>query len=759
MRWTRFLLTSVAAATLAGAAQAQAQAQAPAAAPQGEEQTGREARDGEVTVEELVVTAQKREERLQDVPLTITVVSGDQLERQNITNTAELQNASPELTYTSGPTNGYSIRGSGTATFARSAENNVSIVVDGVVQGQLQPPVNSLFDVERVEVLSGPQGMLFGKNASAGVVNIITKAPNPNDTELRFFTALGTDGYQIYQGVANRPLSDTAAIRLNVFSNSMGGVFTNRFNGKDVGAFTNYGGRARILWDVTPALRLNFIADVEQQNGGNSAWQARSVSGVIATRLAACGVRPGPENTDLCIDGPTSRVAATYGLTLQADYELGDYTITSITADRQYTRAVDTDSDAQPINGLNTNKATDFNNQFSQELRIASPDNRRLEYVAGIYYYNYNYKTFVDQAGTLGALPFVAGRASAQKINQFSYSTFGQATFHATDQINLILGGRFTRDFLSASTVNLPESPSGRRFAGFTPAIGSATDKLIEDDFSYRVGVQYLPNPDATFFVTYTEGYKGPAINNLVPGRNGPRVIDSETPKNLEAGVKASLFDRRMLVDLTVFNTVTEDFQAQTAQVINGVTAFVFDNADELRARGFQFNAYARPTADLSFTAGVLYNDATYGNFIVQCNAPFLEGCALAGGQQVINAEGRQLAGAPKWKLVGSVNYDFTLPNGLGAFAQTSANYRSEAFTSATPDPNLVIEGYARVDARLGIRSADERWTLALFAKNLFDERTPAIIFRDPLSPTNNYQQAFGTDAFRVLGVSLDVNY
>jgi len=758
MRWTKFLMTSVAAATLAGAAHAQT---APATDAPVETQSPPEgeSRDGAVTVDELVVTAQKREERLQDVPLTVSVVSGEQLERQNITNTAELQNASPELNYTSGPTAGYSIRGSGTATFARSAENNVSIVVDGVVQGQLQPPVNSLFDVERVEILSGPQGMLFGKNASAGVVNIVTRAPELNDTALRFFTALGTDGYQVYQGVANQPLSETAALRLNLFSNSMGGLFTNRFNGQDVGAFTNYGGRARILWDVTPALRLNFIADIEQQNGGNSAWQARSVSGVIATRLAACGVRPGPENTDLCVDGPLSRVSSTYGLTVQADYELGDYTLTSITADRQYVRAVDTDSDAQPINGLNTNKATDFNNQFSQELRITSPDNRRLEYVTGLYYYNYNYKTFVDQAGTLGALPFAVGRASAQKINQYSYAVFGQGTFALTEQINLILGGRFTRDFLSASTVNLPESLNGRRFAGFTPAVGSATDKLIEDDFSYRVGVQYLPTPDATFFLTYTEGYKGPALNNLVPGRVGPRVIDAETPKNLEAGVKASLFDRRMLVDLTLFNTVTEDFQAQTAQIVNGVTAFVFDNADELRARGFQFNAYAQATEELSFTAGVLYNDATYGDFVVQCNLPFIEGCSLVGGQQVINAKGRQLAGAPKWKIVGSVNYDFTLPNGLGAFVQTSAAYRSEAFTSPTPDPNLVIDGYTRVDARLGVRSADERWTLALFAKNLFDERSAAFIFRDPLSPVNNYQQAFGTDAFRIVGVSLDVNY
>jgi iron complex outermembrane receptor protein len=497
--------------------------------------------DGEdsVAVEEIVVTAQRREERLQDVPLTVTVVGGAQLERQNITNATELSNASPELNFTAGPASGYSIRGSGTSTFTRSAENNVSIVVDGVIQSQLFPPVNSLFDVARVEVLSGPQGLLFGKNASAGVVQIITNDPDPSRREFRLFGSLGTEGYQVVQGVANLPLGDDAALRFTAFSNSQGDLLFNRANGDYFGGFTNSGGRLRGLWDVNDRLRLNVIADYEKQTGGNTVWTVRSAGGAaFAAGLARCGVRPGPENFEVCLDGPTSRVQETYGLSVQADYDLGGgYTLTSITADRQISRAVNTDSDALNLNILNQNKATDFTNQFTQELRIASPTDQPLEFVAGLFYFNYNYKPFVDQAGTLGALPFVVDRASIQKVNQFSYAAFGQASYALTEQFKLIAGARFTRDVLSSSTFNFVIPSSGRRLTpGFTPPEGTINDRTREDNLSYRLGAQYLPNRDTTFFVTYTEGYKGPALNNLAPGLAGPRIVEPETPEELRGG-------------------------------------------------------------------------------------------------------------------------------------------------------------------------------------------------------------------------------
>ena len=156
----------------------------------------------------VIVTAQKRSERLQDVPLTVSVVSGSALARQSITSLSDLQNATPELNFIGQPSSGYSIRGSGTQSFARSSENNVLLVVDGVVQGQLTPSTNTLFDVAQVEVLSGPQGMLFGKNASAGVINITTASPNPAKQSGMVRLSVGEDGYRVINGTLNQPLGE-----------------------------------------------------------------------------------------------------------------------------------------------------------------------------------------------------------------------------------------------------------------------------------------------------------------------------------------------------------------------------------------------------------------------------------------------------------------------------------------------------------------------------------------------------------------------
>lgn len=713
--------------------------------------------------DEIVVTAQKREERLQDVPLTVTVVSPAALDRQTISNVTDLQNTTPELNFVGQPSSGYSIRGSGTQTFTRSSENNVLLVVDGVVQGQLTPPTSSLYDIERVEVLSGPQGLLFGKNASAGVVNIVTVAPKLNDASAKARLTVGEDGYLTLNGLVNLPLGTKSALRLTGISDERNGELFNRFNNRRIGDRSTKGVRARFLTEPTERLTINVSGDYEKEKGGNTAWVARIAPNTgptsIGGRLAACGVTPGPENTDACLDGPLARRIESSGAALQADLDLPSATLTSITGYRHYERFSDTDSDTRPINALNSNAAFDDIDQLSQEIRIASPSGQMLEYVAGLFFYDYDYASRTDQGGTLGALPFVATRSTLDDIEQKSSAVFGQANLNLTDQFTLIAGGRYTWDKLTAGFRSFVDPTLGVRFPGFTPAdtTGSVTEKTR--DFSYRLGAQYRPNDDVTLFATYTEGYKGPAINNLIGNTVAPRVVRPERPTNIEAGIKAALLDRRVNVDFSVFHTDVKDFQAQTVATGGGLTQFVFTNADKLKFRGAQLNVYARPAEGLSLTAGVLYNHAEYGNFTVPCNAPYFEGCTLGAAGNTINARGRQLANAPRWKISVGGGYETGISNSLNAFVDGNVVYRSSAPTSPTPDPNLVIGSYALVDARIGVRAADDRWSIALFAKNLFDERAPTLIFRDPLVPTGNYMQSFASNAFRVLGVTADVSF
>lgn len=716
--------------------------------------------------DEIIVTAQKRAQRLQDVPLTISVLTGEQLDRQSITNIQDVQNTTPELNFVGQPSSGYSIRGSGTQTFTRSAENNVLIVVDGVVLGQLTPPTSSLFDLAQIEVLSGPQGMLFGKNASAGVVNITTQAPDPSDASAFVRLSAGEEGYGVFNMMANLPLSDTAALRLTASRDQRDGTTFNRFNSQTIDDFANDAFRARLLWEVTPNFSLNVIADAESQQGGNTVWTARIAPNIgptsIGGRLAACGVTPGPENTEVCLDGPAFREVEGKGLSVQAGWDIGGVTLTSISAYRAYTREVDTDSDTRPINALNRNLATDDISQWTQELRIANNGDGRFSYVAGAFWYDYNYDSYTEQAGTLGLLPFVAARSNTDNVLQQSVAVFGQAEFDLTDKITLIAGGRQTWEKVKLGAASFVRPGTGVRFApAFSPSVDAQEIRAeTTDNFSYRLGAQYMPGRDLTFFATYSKGYKGPAVNTTLGGAFAPGIVRPEVPTNIEVGLKSVAFDGRVRTDLSFFDTTVEDFQAQTAIVAGGLTRFVFSNASELNFHGAQLNLSAEPIDNLNLNFGALYNEATYGDFIVQCNAPFTAGCTpAAGGSLVTNANGRQLAGAPEWKLTLGGSYEFPMGGNVLGFVDANGAYRSETTTSATPDPNLVIPSYTLVDARLGLRADNGAWRIALFGKNIFDERAAGFIFRDPLSPTGNYMQSFASNAFRTVGVTVELNF
>jgi iron complex outermembrane receptor protein len=707
---------------------------------------------------EIVVTAQKREERLRDVPVTVTVVSGEQLQKQNINDLTELQNASPELVYTAGPSGGYSIRGSGAGVFNSSAENNVSMVVDGVVQGQLAAPRGSLFDIQRVEVLSGPQGMLFGKNASAGVVNIVTNAPNPRGVGGAFRVEMGENGHQLYRGMLNLPVSAESALRVTGFRSRHDGLLFNRARNEREAENSAFGGRGRFLWRPSDSVEINIIGDYEKADGDDFLWTLRTATGALAALSTACGVTPGPENTDLCIDGPNYSISKNYGVSGQIDWTLGGYTLTSITAGRWVRSRANSDSDSTRLNILNRNSSDQWTDQFSQELRLASPAGERLSYVLGLYYYDYAFRLEADQAGTLGLLPVNADRASASAVRQFSYAAFGQASFKVTDQINLIAGGRVTHDKLEASVTNFTIPSSGIAVPGFTPPAGTAQSDIEKTDFSYRVGAQYLFG-NGMVYATYTRGYKGAALNVGTQGPLSNSVVQPEYPLNLEVGAKASLLDGGLTFEFSAYRQVVKDFQAQLALSTGGIVQFVFANASELRIHGAQLNFAARPFAGLNLGGGISYNDATYGDFTVPCNLPYTQGCTTVGTTPVINVEGRQLARSPKWKLVLSGEYSQPFSARFEGFVGGTANYRSKVFMIAQPDPNLELDGFATFDARAGVRGPDGNWSLSVYAKNLTDERAAAYTAREPISPVGNYVTVFTPSSFRQIGLALDVRF
>lgn len=727
------------------------------------------------SVSELVVTAQKREERLQDVPVSVSVVGAAQLDRQNITTITDLSRAVPSLGSNGG------IRGVATNGVARSSESSVSVVLDGVVLGRAV--ITDLFDLDRVEVLSGPQGTLFGKNASAGVINIVTKAPDPSKFEVIGHADVGNLELQRERITLNAPLSSDAAIRVGLHHDEQGGWITDTLTGQKNENET-WGGRARLLWEPSSNLRINLIGDYEKTTGTGVPPEGFAIAptAVLQASLASCGVTASLTNTRNCADGVSARTARAedYGLSAQIDYTLPhDFVLTSITANRWANtgdfgyKGLGGDSDLLSADILSTNLVPHDVKTFSQELRIASPAGGRLEGVAGLYFSDTKTLDQIIQGGTLGLVPppLRLGRINIIHVYERSYAAFGQATFHVTDHLSLIAGARYTDETVKDVSTSLTDmtTPTVASYGfiynpGFFLAPVNARAKT--DNFSWRLGAQYEWSKDVMAYVTATRGYKGPAINDQASPPLVHPIIVPEIPMYYEAGVKATLFDGRMLATAAYFHNRVENFQTSVfapPTATNPVANFAQGNAPFITSQGLDVEVFGRPIENLTLNAGVIYDDAQYASsFVVACNPEQVKGtgaCSTLGTTQAVP----QIAGAPKWKFLLNGEYDHNLSSSLVGYIQSDLSFTSKIYAAATPNPRTDIPAETLWGARLGVRSEDGRWGVSIFGRNLLDKRYVPLT-GDPLSGFDGggggaYWALPSFDSYRTYGITLDTRF
>lgn len=727
---------------------------------------------------DIIVTAQRREERLLDVPVSVSVVNPAQLDRQNIQSVGELSRAVPSLTG-SDPKQ-LSIRGVQTGGVNRTSESAATVVLDGVVLGRAA--ISGLFDVARVEVLSGPQGMLFGKNASAGVVNVVTTAPSLSKRELIFHADAGSFNFHRERITANVPLGDTTAVRLSAY---------NDFSDTPVRAAArdfqrNYqfqnGVRGRFLWEATPDLTINLIGDYERSKSSgtsNSVFGPVEPTSALAATLAACGVTPGLRNTRNCGDASygDSLRSERYGVSAQIDLALGDYTLTSITANRWYNlgdfahSGEAADSDLLPTNILNTNhSATDYKT-FSEEFRIASPSGRTVEFVAGLFYSDTDSRDRVTQAGGLGLLPapLAAGRRTTIDFQQRSMAVFGQATINVTDQLSFIAGGRYTDEKLDINIV----SPGAAGIAalgylyvpGFSDQFPNLERTVKTDNFSWRLGARYEFSNALSAYATASRGYKGPAVNDqAVLGSGISPVIQPEIPMYYELGLKGSFAGGRLIGTIALFHNKVKDFQTSVFVPPSDdvpVGVFAQGNAPYIKAKGVELSLVGKPTRDLSLNLGVIYNDTSYSpDFVVACS-PGIGGCPADGRGEPTN----HLAGSPVWRVVLGGEYSHDLTDRLRGFVQSDFVYESPTYFIPTPDPVLRRGATHQLGARIGIRDEDSGWGISFWGRNLLKDYDPTLQ-SDPLAAFNgsggagnSYYLVPTTQNFRTFGGTIDMKF
>ncbi len=732
-------------------------------------------------VADIVVTAQKRAERLQDVPVAISSVSGELLRSTNLTNITDIRFLAPSVQFAESNSvrgNGFAIRGVGTFAFADGTEQSVSVIVDGVVLGRPGMGTGDLADIAQVDILRGPQGMLFGKGGSAGVVSITTRNPT-QDFEASGRLSYGTDDELKMQGVLNVPLTPDLALRVNGYRNHRDGLVDNVFTGQRLGDVTETGFRGKLLYEPNDDLSLLLAGDWGRHN--SLCCQSVLVGSVGAPpgfypleRHAVYGVVPNYDNRETIVGGDVFMKMTQWGTSLEINKSFSDYALTSITAFRRWliddnTDTGFTDTPFFPVNGANG-----VQRQFTQELRLASPKKGLLDYVVGLYYFNQNLKAAYPQQGQL-RLPDsmeVFSRKAQPEIQTINYAVFGQANINVTPKLTLIAGGRYTRDDLTMVEYNRTlVDPGDTPFPG-APPLSFNEDNYpshrAANNFSYKLGVEYKFSPDVMAFFTHSRGYKGPGIG-LVSGyaKGQPLFSDPEIPTNFEIGVKSSWFNRRLILNADIFTTDIKDFQTQISTPFifegNNLAILQIANAGKVRTRGIEMDFTAKPTNRLTISGNAAYIKAEFADFPNgTCNYVAQPGCFLStvipGTDTVVpptrffNNTGKRLPNSPRFTYSLNASYDVPLSNAMTGFLRANYNYRSSVYFSANNDALTYQRGYGLLGGQIGVRSDDGRWSVAVFGRNLAD--TP---FFSAISNDGRTQRAWiTTAAVRTVGVVAD---
>ena len=767
---------------------------APSADAQADAQTAQPAETEGTTPGDIIVTAQKRSERLQDVPLAVTVVGGDLLQQQGRTSIEGAQYLVPSLNFLkSGTTLNQSIflRGVGTATFSIAGEPSVSTVVDGVVFSRAGEAFSDLVDIDRMEVLRGPQGTLFGKNASAGVINIVSKQPT---RELGGYVEAGYFSRAEYRGraVINLPLTEDVRTRFTGFyTNYDGNIRNDAYNGRHVNGFEHYGGRAQLVADLNPNVTLTLIGDYHR-NDDDCCAEVIGTGPLTATGApgtsAAFTVLPTPRGDETRRVNQNLITATTetgYGFSGQLDVDGGSFgTVTSITAYRNYKNTEIRDGDWLPAAYIGFNQLRDFGPQtgdtFSQELRLTSPGKRFVDYVLGAYYSRAESErifTRRDQvcaaragavipAGTL--VPCTSALAATSTFPTATadfgsvfknLALFGQATVNVAERFRLIGGLRYTVDqldvFHSRNTTlagpgiqpSFPATPTGTGQPA-TVFRGKATS----DNLSGKGGFQFDIVPQSTLYATYSRGYKGPAFNvffNLTA--TGTNAISPETSDAYEAGLKNSLFGGRLVLNLAGFYAKYHNFQANNPDLVAGVVVTRFTNAGEISTRGAELDLIWQPVNDLSISGGAAYTDAHVDRFRV---APGAAATAVV-------PAGTPLGFAPKWKGNLAIDYRVRTQGPVDFFAGAQGSYQSKELALFSPDATQrrlgTIDGYGLVNLSAGIVTADDRLRVTAQVRNLFDQSFAAAITNG--GPSGSYRYQIPRDADRYYGVTARVGF
>ncbi|MEK1941231.1 MAG: TonB-dependent receptor [Pseudomonas sp.] len=744
-------------------------------------------------LDEVRVSARYRDERADDVPVAMNVLDGDRLDAEALHDMEAIQQVVPAL-LVSVPNQryaSYGIRGLGSSAYNDGLEGSVGVFLDGVYLGRAGMSVSELSDIERIEVLRGPQGTLYGKNTTAGAVNVFSRAPTfapEGNAEITF----GEHGTEQYRGTFSGSLVDgVLAGRLTAFDVSRDGLIDNRYDGHELANQQRQGLRGQLLWTPSDDFSARLIGEYGWQDEHSNVFLPSHYSQQTLQRSAYVGYRPlkvDPYTREVQQDQRNSTQTLQNAVTLQLDKQLGNgATLTSISGYRDWRYNTDLDGDGGGLDIAKVGAELDHH-QFSQELRLSDSFGESLDYVVGAYYLKQHLNRQIDvgfgrdaaafflgdrpEVKQLGIRPWMiptsllAGARQAFDGEQTSTSQalFGQFTWHATPRLDITPGLRYSREqkrgWLSRSVSGLaplgndPVSQLGGAQLRQTTLGGAyyRHDEIDEHNVSGQLAASYRFTDEVLGYASASRGYKAGGINLEVIQPGAQPTFDAERATAYEMGVKRSFWNERASLDLAVYQTDVDNYQALSNSA--PVDEFAppirnnLINVGKVRLRGVELNGALRATEGLDLRLGVAFSDARYRDFP---NAP----CSPGSSQLVCDRGGERLFNAPRWSASAGLDYHRPWLPGWQHYIGLDYSFRSSYQGTLEGGPGSEMPARAITNLRLGVRENDSSWAAELWVRNLFDERYLTAVYAQ--LGAGDYGVLVGDP--RSLGVTLRTRY
>lgn len=683
-------------------------------------------------VEEVIVTATKRAVSLQDVPISITAITASDISEAGLQSIQDAASMVPNFEFPTSRNPGESdvaIRGiSANIPFSSAGfDAGFGVYLDGVYQGQQDAANADLGEVERIEVLRGPQGTLFGKNTIAGAINIVTKKPG-DKFEGKLEADIGNYEYRRARGQVNIPLiEDKLSSRFSVTTASRGGYVTNvTTNDDDVGSYDQWGARANFAY--TPSEKSRFYLSFDASDYEGKTYVVENLENGGPEDEVSSDSQKYTTHTDMQDLGGTSGFGTS--LTYEQDFANG-YSLTSITGYRANKSSIFWDVDLRPIDGYSSFLGKD-QSQFTQEIRIASPSDGQFDYVAGLYYYEYE-NDFVTE-GCVGVDWFGLPGCFRYDVDlkTTSYAAFVHANYRINDQLSLFGGLRYTDESKSFSKLaNNIDTP------GYVSSILGAIEgqypdlpDVEHDNVSTTLGIQFATSDDAMLYASFATGFKSGGYNTAVTSPSQFEtnlIVNPETATSYEVGIKSNWMGNRLTANASFFLIDYEDLQVQVWDPTIGIGgASVWGNAAKVESKGLELETVLQATENLQLAAAIGYTDATYDIFP---GVALPEGVGSFGDDNDgvldarTDASGNRVPIAPKWNANITASHQYPLQTGGSVVTRVEYIFKGERFSDqgSANSPGDELPSYSLLNLRIGYKPEAANWSLDLWARNLTD--------------------------------------